>query len=465
MSENSPKLSLPYIQPAQAQKHITHNQAVEVLDTVTQLTITQFDATDPPALPQAGESYALGAAPTGDWAGHAHQIATHTGSGWMFLTPITGWRAWGEDALRAWDGSDWVPVVPPVESLNLLGINTSASQTDRLSVSADATLLSHEGGGHQLKLNKASPTDTASLLFQSNWTGHAEMGLAGNTNFAIKVSANGSNWVSPLVLDPHAQEVRLAPDGVTRVTATASALQVDTPITGSAVQSDNTDMGTGKLMRVGAFGLGAPSPLIGDISVTDSSLPPGLFHIDAGSSGGPTADTHHLIHTRRSASGGEAQLALAEGDGAFHIRTRDNGAWGSWQQVATKDHYTGDLSDPTKGPIFERGTNANGDYTRLADGTQICWHAVDMAYSWAREMFKTWAFPAVFSSTAKVFCSIDYASLQNSATPEGDQISTVAVEGPTTSNCHFRLMRADGQTDFASGDVVTLNVMAIGRWQ
>lgn len=463
MSENSPKINLPYIQPAQAQKHITHNEAIEVLDAVTQLNVQQFDALDPPALPDAGETFAIGAAPTGDWAGHAHQIATHTGSGWMFLSPSIGWRAWGEEALRVWDGSAWVAVVPSFETVDQLGINSTASEGDRLSVASDSTLLTHDGAGHQLKLNKATAGDTASVLFQSNWTGHAEMGLSGDTNFAVKVSADGGTWISPLVLDSTAQEVRLAPDGTTRITASATALTVDVPITGSAVQSSSLDISADKLLKVGAFGLGAPGSGLQNINSTNNAIPPGFYHIGADATGGPSAETHHLIHTRRSASGGEAQLALAEADGAFHIRTRDTGGWSNWQQVATKDHYTGDLSDPASGPIFERGTNANGDYTRLADGTQICWHTLDMDYSWARELFKTWNFPALFASAAKVFCSIDYASLQ--ATLPADELSTIAVEGATTSNSHLRLMRAAGQTDFTSGDVVSVHVMALGRWQ
>ena len=39
MSQTSPVLSLPYIQPAQAQKHVTHNEALRILDAITQLSV------------------------------------------------------------------------------------------------------------------------------------------------------------------------------------------------------------------------------------------------------------------------------------------------------------------------------------------------------------------------------------------------------------------------------------------
>lgn len=67
-------------------------------------------------------------------------------------------------------------------------------------MATDATLLSRDGGGHQLKLNKAGVSDTASLLYQTNWSGRAEMGLAGNDDFAIKVSADGSTFHDAVVV-------------------------------------------------------------------------------------------------------------------------------------------------------------------------------------------------------------------------------------------------------------------------
>lgn len=51
MSQISTHLNLPYIQPAQAQKHVTHNEAIELLDMIVQLTVQDFDAIIPPAPP------------------------------------------------------------------------------------------------------------------------------------------------------------------------------------------------------------------------------------------------------------------------------------------------------------------------------------------------------------------------------------------------------------------------------
>ena len=65
MSEHSPTLSLPLIQAAQAQKHVTHNEAVELLDMIVQLTVQDFDANTPPALALEAQVWAVGEPPRG----------------------------------------------------------------------------------------------------------------------------------------------------------------------------------------------------------------------------------------------------------------------------------------------------------------------------------------------------------------------------------------------------------------
>ena len=205
MSELSPNLSLPLIQAAQAQKHVTHNEAIELLDMIVQLTVQAFDATTPPGQAIEGQAWALGASPTGVWASQGGQIASWRGGGWIFAAPQIGWQAWGvaQGALRVYTGNGWQDVAPEavLQNLSGVGINASSDAVNKLAVAADATLLSHDGGGHQLKLNKANASDTASLLYQTNWSGRAEMGLTGNDDFSIKVSSDGSTFTEALRID------------------------------------------------------------------------------------------------------------------------------------------------------------------------------------------------------------------------------------------------------------------------
>ena len=93
MSNETPKLSLPFIMPAQAQKHVTHNEAIELLDMIVQLTLDSAAVIAPPSSPGEGQTWALGASPTGAWAGNGDMIASWRGGGWLFVTPQEGWMA------------------------------------------------------------------------------------------------------------------------------------------------------------------------------------------------------------------------------------------------------------------------------------------------------------------------------------------------------------------------------------
>lgn len=200
MPDISPRLSLPYLLPSQAQKHVTHNQALDLLDVLAQLNVLEFDADTPPALPVDGDVFALGAAPTGVWAGRAEKLAVFNVDTWVFLTPREGWQAANavNQSMSVFSGGAWVTVRGETQNLDGIGIGTQSDAINRLSVAAPATLLSHAGSDHQLKINKASTGDTASLLMQTNWSGRAEIGLAGDDDFSVKVSDDGSSWTTGL---------------------------------------------------------------------------------------------------------------------------------------------------------------------------------------------------------------------------------------------------------------------------
>lgn len=203
MSQTSPTLSLPYIQPAQAQKHVTHNEALRILDAVTQLSVLNVTLTEPPAQNADGDRYIVAEAATGVWAGQENNVAVWVDSTWQFFAPNIGWRAdiasSGEEI--RFDGTNWQSAgggAVDLQNVPALGVGTTADATNKLAVSADATLLTNAGAGHQLKLNKAAATDTASLLFQTGFGGRAEMGTAGNDNFSIKVSPDGNTFKTAL---------------------------------------------------------------------------------------------------------------------------------------------------------------------------------------------------------------------------------------------------------------------------
>lgn len=202
MSDRSTNLDMPFIMPSQAQKHVTHNEALLLLDAIVQLSIIE-ERDSPPPTPQPGARFVIATGATGEWSDHVARIATWQDGYWAYTRPKAGWRAWFETTgrLKVFDGSAWKDLpLPENADVTTLGVSATADGTNRLSVSSAASLFNHAGDSHRLKINKAAATDTATLLFQSDWTGHAEMGLAGNTDFSIKVS-NGAEWKTGLSID------------------------------------------------------------------------------------------------------------------------------------------------------------------------------------------------------------------------------------------------------------------------
>jgi len=212
MPDQSTILSLPLILPAQAQKHVTHNEALRLLDVMVQLAVSDRTLTLPPVAPAAGARHIVAVGATGLWAGRDGQVALYEAAGWAFFVPLAGWRAHvqAEAAIATFNGTAWVTVADGPLRVPQLGVAATPDATNRLSVSSPAVLLNHAGAGHQVKVNKAAATDTASLLFQTGFSGRAEMGTTGSDDFTIKVSADGASYTNAVVIARSTGAVSLA---------------------------------------------------------------------------------------------------------------------------------------------------------------------------------------------------------------------------------------------------------------
>ncbi|MDX9690348.1 MAG: DUF2793 domain-containing protein [Proteobacteria bacterium] len=104
----SPKLGLAYIVASQAQKEVTHNEALNDLDTLCQLSVKDRHLTTSPASPEEGDAYIVPSGATGDWSGHEGAIACYY-SGWVFKTPKAGFIAFVQDEAKfvAFNGTSW----------------------------------------------------------------------------------------------------------------------------------------------------------------------------------------------------------------------------------------------------------------------------------------------------------------------------------------------------------------------
>lgn len=111
---NSPNLAVPYLVASQAQKETTHNDAVNDLDFLAQISVADRDVNAPPGSPASGDTYVIGPSPTGAWAGQAGKVAGYY-AGWRIKAPEEGWVAWvrDEDRLIYHSGSAWGNLATP----------------------------------------------------------------------------------------------------------------------------------------------------------------------------------------------------------------------------------------------------------------------------------------------------------------------------------------------------------------
>ncbi|MGY6704706.1 DUF2793 domain-containing protein [Roseinatronobacter sp.] len=109
MTESTPRLLLPFIMAAQAQKHVTHNEALRRLDGLIQISVLDRDLATPPATPEDGAAYIVADNATGEWEGWEGDIACRSDGAWIRLVARPGYLAWvqDEDALYVLASTGW----------------------------------------------------------------------------------------------------------------------------------------------------------------------------------------------------------------------------------------------------------------------------------------------------------------------------------------------------------------------
>lgn len=110
--ETTANLQLPYLMPSQAQKRVTHNEALAILDAIVQLAVLHRDLSSPPGAPEEGDRYIVATGATGAWAGQDDKVAVYQDGAWAFLSPRAGWLALiaDEGAFFHFTGSAWASV-------------------------------------------------------------------------------------------------------------------------------------------------------------------------------------------------------------------------------------------------------------------------------------------------------------------------------------------------------------------
>lgn len=92
MSTITPKLGLPYLSVNQAQKEVTHNQALDFMDFFIQPVVVSRIAAPPTGV--EGNAYIVIATATGSWVGKEGKVARYINGTWAYYNPFEGLGVW-----------------------------------------------------------------------------------------------------------------------------------------------------------------------------------------------------------------------------------------------------------------------------------------------------------------------------------------------------------------------------------
>jgi hypothetical protein len=238
MSDQTNLLGLPYIMPSQAQKHVTHNEALRLLDATIQLSVVSRGLTAPPEMPAEGDRYIVSGGAEGTWSGKDGLVAAFQDGAWTVLTPQEGWLAWvaDEHKLVCRTGGIWAALeesFSQFQNLSLLGIGTTADAANPFAAKVSKALWSApyaaDGGSGDMRftMNKESAANTVSLLMQDGWAGRAEIGLCGDDDLSLKVSPDGADWATAMRVET-ATGRPCFPQGLVHSTGAAVAQYIPT---------------------------------------------------------------------------------------------------------------------------------------------------------------------------------------------------------------------------------------------
>lgn len=252
--EETTNLKLPLLVPNQSQKEITHNEALVILDNLVNNGVKDKDLTTPPENPSQNDLYIVGVGASGEWEGKDNQLAFYD-NGWRFCQARQGTKYWvnDENCIYVFNSTSWTKfssgsggtvgggeggesgdntsgatALSQLDDVSLnsisqddilkfsngvftnskelnnltgLGINCECDNDNKLAIKSNYVLFDNNGGDSKIKANKSTTTQTASHLFQDNYSGRAEFGLIGNDDFSLKVSSDGSEWKEAFVID------------------------------------------------------------------------------------------------------------------------------------------------------------------------------------------------------------------------------------------------------------------------
>jgi hypothetical protein len=239
----------------------------------------------------------------------------------------------------------------------------------------------------------------------------------------------------------------------------SSDITITTSLNNNTVNTANIADGAITLAKISSSILGQPNGLAyldanGAFSANDAYLNRGTFNFDdedwntltttgvyktvnsgsGGSNQPPTANKAGFLMVFRGAGASCVQMYVPTSNDAFmYIRTLQS-TWSSWRRY---------------GAVY--GSNTNGSYVRLPDGTQICWGSTA-----GSAQTETWNYPAEFTAAPVVTIGVQKNSSDSPVVVNFD-------DAPSSTSVTVKKWYWNGLT-FVSTTNEPVKLTAIGRW-
>lgn len=231
------------------------------------------------------------------------------------------------------------------------------------------------------------------------------------------------------------------------------------------ITASSTDTTVGKLLKVGDFGIGVLAGILLPSSDADALSGTGMYITSSTWTGSVYVGTNvsnqgTLFHQQWSLTYATQIFSRIQSNEQW-IRHKNNGVWAAWKLVYIQSNILGTVSHSSGSPtgaIIERGSNANGDYVKFADGTMICTVRITQAlaaitnayFGGFRTAGFTWTFPAGFAVAPQVSSNV-------TATNDGFGTQISAGSGASASFWWTSVTSSAAQDRLAS-------LIAIGKW-
>jgi hypothetical protein len=224
------------------------------------------------------------------------------------------------------------------------------------------------------------------------------------------------------------------------------------------VTTSATDTTEGRLLKVGDFGVGDSHR--GQFTGDNNSIGSGFnAYFAVSSTNGFKLSDRAFTLSQNYGSAGAAWIAIDRDSGTPWFRSFDGVNYQGWHKGFHTGNILGTVSQsggaPT-GSIIERGSNANGEYVKFADGTLICTLTTTgtaLAIGTSTNATLTWTFPIAF------IVSPDFVNVTGSPDADVDFYGHVYNGAVSTTTAQLVIRNGTIAQNFTNP-----RYLAIGRW-